>query len=117
MDQTPLLLLIGSVLPAVMGFITRKISDSDARFWASTGICLVVGLFVNIVEHNGSYTGLSLSEIVYSIAASASLLFTATKISYEGVWNNKEVGKLLPENIVTGTQTPLKAMGLKPETK
>jgi len=115
MELSPLMLLIGLFIPALMGLVTRLIKDSDGRFWASALICTIVGGLVNYIERNGVYTGLTMSDIVYSIASSAFSMIGLAKVSYQAIWDNKAVSKLLPDEIAKDTETPLKAMGLQPK--
>jgi hypothetical protein len=35
------------------------------------------------------------------------------KLSFEGFWDNKAIGKALPEEVIEGNKSPLQAFGLK----
>lgn len=105
--------LIGFFLPALIGLITRFIKDTDGRFWASALICAAVGIGYNYVEMNGVYTGMTMLEVADSLGKSIAAMLGIVKLSYELVWNNKTIGKALPD----GNTSPLDALGLKPDTK
>jgi len=109
-----MLILIGFLLPALLGTITKHISDKDARFWASASIAGLFGSIVNFVEHNGSagYMGMTMLEVANTLAESVMAMIGMVKISYEAVWNNEAISKLLPN--LKG-ESPLKSLDLKPE--
>ncbi len=117
MEMTPLMIFVSLLLPALVGFITRTTQDSDVRFWKSVCVCIVFGTVVNFIEQNGVYTGKTLIEIANSITASIMLMVGLVKISYQAIWDNKAVSKILPDEIAKDTETPLKAFGLEPEKK
>ncbi len=115
--MSPLIVFVSLLLPALVGFITRTTKDSDVRFWKSVCVCMVVGTIVNFIEQNGIYTGKTLLEIANSITASIMLMVGLVKVSYQAIWDNKVVSKMLPDEIAKDTETPLKALGLDPISK
>lgn len=105
--------LVGFFLPAIIGLITRYIKDPDGRFWASSFICAMIGIFLNFVEHNGSYAGLTMMEITDDMGKSVAAMIGIVKLSYELVWNNKSMSLLVPDQVLD-KESPLEKMDLKP---
>lgn len=111
MELTALMIIIGMLLPALIGTVTKESTSKKARFWISFGFCALFGFGVNFLERNGVYTG-TMIDIANSIATSIIAMTGIVKLSYEGIWDNQAVGKALPDTIVKGNQTPLDALGL-----
>lgn len=105
--------LTGFFLPAIIGLITRYIKDPDGRFWASSFVCVMVGIALNFVEHNGVYTGLTMMQIVDDGGKSIAAMIGIVKLSYELVWNNKAMSLLVPDQILK-KESPLQKLDLKP---
>lgn len=93
-------LLVGFLLPALIGTVTKYIKNSDGRFWTSVVIAALFGIIINFIYHNGvvGYSGQSLIEITNGFAESIMAMVGMVKLSYEIVWNNPDVGKLLPDS-------------------
>lgn len=108
-----MMFLIGFLLPALIGLVTRFIKDSDGRFWASSFICAIFGIGYNYLEMNGSYSGLTMMEIADTLAQSVMAMIGLVKLSYELFWNNQSIGKAL----TSGEKSPLEGLNLKNDTK
>lgn len=105
--------IVGFFLPAIIGLITRYIKDPDGRFWASAFICAVIGIGINFVEHNGTYSGLTMMQVADDLGKSIAAMIGIVKLSYELVWNNKAMSLLVPDQVLD-KESPLEKMNLKP---
>lgn len=106
--------IIALVLPVLIALVNKKIADSIIRFLISFLVCSIVGTVMNFIAQNGSYTGMSLQDIADSISNSILVLTALTNISYQLVWDNPAVGKLLnPEKGFQTQDTPLQQLNLK----
>jgi hypothetical protein len=112
MGLTPLMGIIGMILPAIIGTLTKDEYDKKARFWISFGCCFVFGLGVWAIDTNGVISG-TWNQIANSIASTILLMTGIVKISYEAFWDNRHVSKVVPDAVLDN-ESPLRAMGLKP---
>ena len=73
----------GLVLPPVIDFINKNISNSQARFFISVVFCAVVAFVLNI------------DKLVFgqadSLLASFALIFTQAQVVYKLYWENSRV--------------------------
>lgn len=106
-----MMILIGLILPPLIALLTRFIKDSDGRFWASVAVCVLFGVGLDLIAHNGTsgYFGMSWNEVADSLSKSAMEMVGIAKVSYEAIWNNSIVGK----QIADSNTTLLKTMNLK----
>lgn len=102
--------LVSFIAPALIGTVNKNVSDTHKRFWVSFAFCFAIGALVDVIQHDINYVGFSRPEIVYSICDTTIYIIGLVKLSYEAVWNNPVIGNRLPDN-----ETPLKALGLKPD--
>lgn len=77
--------LIGLVLPPVIDLINSKVTDSKVRYLVSMGICIVVGVLLNI----GDLTAGSFEKVI----ASATLVFASASTTYSLYWEKSELRK------------------------
>lgn len=103
--------VIGFFLPALIGTINKNISNSGQRFWVSTVLCVLFGIIVNFIEHNGfpGYLGYSYLDVANSFGESTMFMIGMVKLSYEAVFNNEYIGNFLPN----GDKTILEKLDLK----
>jgi hypothetical protein len=105
--------LIAFFLPALIGMINRKVNNSDTRFWVSFFVCATVGAGFNALVNGAEYAGMTPVSIADSVAESILVMIGLVKLSFEGFWDNKAIGKALPEEVIEGNKSPLQAFGLK----
>lgn len=105
--------LIAFFLPALIGTINRRISNSDTRFWVSFLACAFVGAVFNALANGNHYGTMQPIEIADSLAESILVMIGLVKLSFEAIWDNKAVGKALPDEVIKGEKSPLQAFGLK----
>lgn len=77
--------LIGLVLPPVIDLINSKVTDSKVRYLVSMGICIVVGVLLNI----GDLTAGSLDTVI----ASVMLVFVSAQSTYNLYWEKSGLRK------------------------
>jgi len=111
--MTSLMALISLVLPFLIGVINKKVSDEDLNFLISLLVCTIFGVFLNFVEHNGIYVDMDMLGIFESMAQSVLVMTGLTNISYRVIWNNKAVGKYVPNAIAHENQSLLSGLDLK----
>lgn len=70
-------LILGSVMPFFIDFLTKNVANSKARMWISFGACALVGLIV-------VFKTPKIEEIIESIA----LVFTAATLVYKQYWKD-----------------------------
>lgn len=68
-------LILGSILPPFIDFLTKKVSNTKVRFGISLGVCIVVGIAIN-------FKTFRVEEILKSVA----LVFTSAQIVYRTYW-------------------------------
>lgn len=107
--------LLSLVLPAMIGMINRKVSDSELRFWISFVICLIAGVGFNFLEHAGDYSGLLPMDIANTMAESVLVMTGLVKLSFEALWDSNTVGRILntPQDKKGVADTPLQVLDLK----
>lgn len=105
--------LVSFFLPALIGTINRKINNSDARFYVSFLVCSFFGAALNALVNGGQYGSMTPLAIADSIAESVLVMIGLVKLSYEVIWDNKAIGKALPDEVIKGEKSPLQALGLK----
>ena len=81
--------LLGLLLPAVIDVLTRKIADSDVRFWLSVLVCAVVGIFLNWLST--SFAFVSPLDAFNSITTSIMATFGLAQLSFKAFWENSQV--------------------------
>lgn len=97
------MLLIGFLVPPLIDLINRWVKDSTMRFWISTGICIVIGIVINIVMHSGllGYAGMSWSDIASSLVTSSMAIIGMANITYQSVWEDSGLRTSLGLNAKT----------------
>lgn len=105
--------LIAFFLPALIGMINRKVNNSDTRFWVSFLACALVGVGFNALVNGAEYGSMLPIQIADSVAESILVMIGLVKLSFEAVWDNKALGKALPDDVIKGEKSPLQALGLK----
>lgn len=105
--------LIAFFLPALIGTINRRVNNSDVRFWVSFMACAFVGAVFNALVNGAEYSSMTPIAIADSLAESILVMVGLVKLSFEAIWDNKAVGKVLPDEVVKGEKSPLQALGLK----
>ena len=78
-------LILGSILPPFIDFLTKKVTDSKIRFGISLGACVLVGVAIN-------YKSFTAENILASVA----LVFSSAQIVYKTYW--KDAGIRSEEN-------------------
>lgn len=81
--------LLGVLLPLIIDLVSRRVSNSDVRFWISVGICAVVGAFINWIttEFHFSNPQLAFDSISKSILS----VFGIAQLSYKAIWENSDL--------------------------
>lgn len=80
-----LLQLFGLLLPPVIDLINKRYSGdshSQIRFLYSFGVCILVGVFVDFLGSNATYT-LPLLDLSERIASSVLGVFALSQLSYQ----------------------------------
>lgn len=78
-------LILGSILPPFIDFLTKKVTDSKVRFGISLGACILVGVAIN-------YKTFTPENVLGSVA----LVFASAQIVYKTYW--KDAGIRSAEN-------------------
>lgn len=80
-----LLTLSGFLVTFIIDIINRRIKDSDIRRIVAILFCVFWGSMINVIEHNGSYLGLTLLEIATSFLVTIGAVYGFSQITYKGI--------------------------------
>lgn len=83
--------LIGFLLPPFLDILNRRISDKDARWMATVVLCSIIGIGLNVLQHNGVYDTSNWLAIAQSVGESIVAVFGAAQISYKLAWEDSGV--------------------------
>lgn len=76
---------IALLLPILIDYINRKVSNSDTRLWVSVAVCAVVGIGINFLQTSFAFaTPLFGFE---SITSSIMVIFGLAQLSFHAVWS------------------------------
>jgi hypothetical protein len=77
--------LIGFLLPPLIDLINRKVGDSDARFWISVSICMLVGVGFEYISNGMAFLG------VEPTVSSIFEMIGIAQISYKALWEGNPI--------------------------
>lgn len=89
--------LISFVLPALITFINKKVSNTDNRFWVSVIVCSVFGIFLNYVSTQFHFDNPQMA--FNSVTESIMVTFGIAQISYNTVFKEESVLKNAIEKV------------------
>jgi hypothetical protein len=85
--------LMGFLLPPLIDLINKKVNDSDARFWVSVFVCMLVGAGLNYVD-----TGFVFDTVragFDSLSGSFLIVFGAAQLVYGGIYSGSSLEKTM----------------------
>ena len=77
------------LLPIIIDLITRKVADTDYRFWISAVVCAVFGIGINYL--NTQFVFASPQVAFDSLTASILVAFGLAQFSFQAVYKNLNI--------------------------
>lgn len=87
--------LLGFLLPPILDIINRRVKDSDTRWGITVALCALVGIGLNVLQHNGVYDTTNWMAVASSLATSVVAVFGSAQITYKKLWENSDVREAL----------------------
>lgn len=84
--------LVGILLPPLVDLINRKVGNSDARFWVSVSVCILVGIVVNFIQGDGFHFK-TILEGVEAVSKTILIIFGIAQLVYKGVYEDSRLQK------------------------
>lgn len=89
MDTKVIELLAGAFMPFVIDLLNRNVTNSNARYFISMGICLLLGALFNLNQLNAG-----------DILTSGAIIFAAAQTVYKTYWAKSDTrAKVFGEDV------------------
>jgi len=80
--------LFGILLPPFIDLINRKVKDSDARFWVSVGVCILIGAVVNYFANGYHFNWATIEGNIIAV-------FGWAQLAYKGIYEDSRLQEVI----------------------
>jgi hypothetical protein len=83
--------LIGILLPPIIDFVNRKVTNEDVRLLISILICAIIGTMINYITSDGFHDYTTKIQYADEIGKSIMMTFGWAQLSFHGYWKKTDM--------------------------